>query len=93
MISVNAGFPVRESAFWRYDLELMSLECVEFLDARTMQAINRGGLAGRQYNEVDSLFFKFQGSVYLTSPGRSRLTILVDPTPRWQTWPRTFRAW
>ncbi|RSH94260.1 hypothetical protein EHS25_004063 [Saitozyma podzolica] len=44
---VNAGFPV---------------QCVEFLDGRTMSAINKGGLAGRQYKEIDSLFFKFQGS-------------------------------
>jgi D-lactate dehydrogenase (cytochrome) len=36
-------------------------ECVEFLDARTMGAINKGGLAGRQYQEKESLFFKFQG--------------------------------
>ncbi len=36
-------------------------ECVEFLDARTMEAINKSGLAGRQYTAVDSLFFKFQG--------------------------------
>ncbi len=28
-----------------------------------MKAINTGGLAGRQYKEVDSLFFKFQGFV------------------------------
>ncbi|KAK8861219.1 hypothetical protein IAR55_002038 [Kwoniella newhampshirensis] len=44
---VNAGFPV---------------QCVEYLDGRTMHAINQGGLAGRQYKPVDSLFFKFQGS-------------------------------
>ncbi|WVQ83429.1 hypothetical protein IAT38_005570 [Cryptococcus sp. DSM 104549] len=44
---VNAGFPV---------------QCVEYLDSRTMTAINKGGLAGRQYKPVDSLFFKFQGS-------------------------------
>lgn len=44
---VNAGFPV---------------QCVEFLDGRTMSAINKGGLAGRQYKEIDSLFFKFQGT-------------------------------
>ncbi|AFR97691.1 D-lactate dehydrogenase (cytochrome) [Cryptococcus neoformans C23] len=44
---VNAGYPV---------------QCVEYMDARTMEAINKGGLAGRQYKPVDSLFFKFQGS-------------------------------
>lgn len=43
---VNAGYPV---------------QCVEYMDARTMDAINKGGLAGRQYKPVDSLFFKFQG--------------------------------
>lgn len=37
-------------------------ECVEFLDARTVDAINKGGMAGRQYALADSLFFKFQGS-------------------------------
>jgi D-lactate dehydrogenase (cytochrome) len=31
------------------------------MDARTMTAINAGGLSGRQYAEVDTLFFKFQG--------------------------------
>jgi D-lactate dehydrogenase (cytochrome) len=35
---------------------------VEFLDARTVDAINKGGMAGRQYPLADSLFFKFQGS-------------------------------
>ncbi|ORX36265.1 putative D-lactate dehydrogenase oxidoreductase protein [Kockovaella imperatae] len=44
---VNAGFPV---------------QCVEFLDARTMKAINQGGISGRQYPEKDCLFFKFQGT-------------------------------
>ncbi|WVQ74688.1 hypothetical protein IAR50_004292 [Cryptococcus sp. DSM 104548] len=44
---VNKGYPV---------------QCVEYLDGKTMEAINKGGLAGRQYNAVDSLFFKFQGS-------------------------------
>ncbi|WVF66935.1 hypothetical protein IAT40_001678 [Kwoniella sp. CBS 6097] len=44
---VNEGFPV---------------QCVEYLDGRTMEAINKGGMAGKQYKEVDSLFFKFQGS-------------------------------
>ena len=39
---VNAGLPV---------------SCVEFLDGRTMEAINKGGLAGRQYTAVDSLNF------------------------------------
>lgn len=36
-------------------------ECVEFLDAQTMKAINQGGLTGKTYKEVDTLFFKFQG--------------------------------
>ncbi|KAK4684466.1 D-lactate dehydrogenase (cytochrome), partial [Tremellales sp. Uapishka_1] len=44
---VNAGFPV---------------QCVEYLDALTMKAINQGGLAGRQYKQAETLFFKFQGS-------------------------------
>ena len=38
-------------------------ECVEFLDAATMKAINLGGLAGRQFPEKDTLFFKVQGWV------------------------------
>ncbi|EIW65740.1 hypothetical protein TREMEDRAFT_41215 [Tremella mesenterica DSM 1558] len=44
---VTAGYPV---------------QCVEFLDARTMKAINRGGAVSREYKEADSLLFKFQGS-------------------------------
>jgi hypothetical protein len=39
------------------------IECVEFLDASTMKAINLGGLAGRQFPEKDTLFFKVQGWV------------------------------
>lgn len=44
---VNHGYPV---------------QCVEYLDGRTMKAINLGGLAGRTYPETDTLFFKFQGT-------------------------------
>ncbi|WOO84395.1 D-lactate dehydrogenase [cytochrome], mitochondrial [Vanrija pseudolonga] len=44
---VNEGYPV---------------QCVEYLDGRTIRAINLGGLAGRSYPETDTLFFKFQGS-------------------------------
>ncbi|BEJ14457.1 hypothetical protein CspHIS471_0402240 [Cutaneotrichosporon sp. HIS471] len=44
---VNAGYPV---------------QCVEYLDSRTMKAINAGGIAGKKYPEQDSLFFKFQGT-------------------------------
>ncbi|BEI91417.1 uncharacterized protein CcaverHIS019_0402370 [Cutaneotrichosporon cavernicola] len=44
---VNAGYPV---------------QCVEYLDSRTMKAINAGGIAGKTYPEQDSLFFKFQGT-------------------------------
>ncbi|WVO12420.1 hypothetical protein L204_100019 [Cryptococcus depauperatus] len=44
---VNKGYPV---------------QCVEYLDSRTMEAVNKSGLAGRQFKPVDSLFFKFQGS-------------------------------
>jgi D-lactate dehydrogenase (cytochrome) len=36
-------------------------ECVEFLDKKTVQAVNEGGLAGRKFPLQDSLFFKFQG--------------------------------
>lgn len=44
---MNHGYPV---------------QCVEYLDARTIRAINAGGIAGRSYPEKDSLFFKFQGT-------------------------------
>lgn len=44
---MNAGYPV---------------QCVEYLDSRTMKAINAGGIAGKKYPEEDSLFFKFQGT-------------------------------
>lgn len=44
---VNHGYPV---------------QCVEYLDSRTMHAVNEGGIAGRKYPEKDSLFFKFQGT-------------------------------
>ncbi|WRT65326.1 uncharacterized protein IL334_002269 [Kwoniella shivajii] len=44
---VNAGFPV---------------QCVEFLDARTIDAINKGGMVKNKYPLADTLFFKFQGS-------------------------------
>lgn len=37
------------------------VECVEFVDKKTVQSINEMGLAGRSYPERDSLFFKFQG--------------------------------
>jgi D-lactate dehydrogenase (cytochrome) len=40
---------------------LLWAECVEFLDALTMKAINQGGLAGREFKEKDTLFFKLQG--------------------------------
>lgn len=43
---VNAGYPV---------------QCVEFLDSRTMAAVNQAGQAGRKFGERDSLFFKLQG--------------------------------
>ncbi|KZT56499.1 hypothetical protein CALCODRAFT_497263 [Calocera cornea HHB12733] len=38
------------------------IQCVELCDDKQMEAINRGGFAGRSYPEVDSIFFKFQGS-------------------------------
>ncbi|CAE6393724.1 unnamed protein product [Rhizoctonia solani] len=38
------------------------LQCVELLDDHMMVAINKSGLADRKYPEMDSLFFKFQGS-------------------------------
>ncbi|KAL7419916.1 D-lactate ferricytochrome c oxidoreductase [Cryptotrichosporon argae] len=44
---VNKGFPV---------------QCVEYLDGRTIHAINNGGQVSRKYKETDTLFFKFQGS-------------------------------
>lgn len=44
-----------------YTALALTAECVEFLDGRTMKAINQGGLTGKTYKEVDSLFFKFQG--------------------------------
>ncbi|KAH8086977.1 putative D-lactate dehydrogenase cytochrome oxidoreductase protein [Filobasidium floriforme] len=40
----------------------LPIQCVEFLDALTMKAINQGGLAGREFKEKDTLFFKLQGS-------------------------------
>ncbi|WWC87475.1 uncharacterized protein L201_002364 [Kwoniella dendrophila CBS 6074] len=44
---VNAGFPV---------------QCVEYLDASTIDAINKGGMVKKSYPKADTLFFKFQGS-------------------------------
>ncbi|WVQ62942.1 uncharacterized protein L199_001091 [Kwoniella botswanensis] len=44
---VNAGFPV---------------QCVEYLDSRTIDAINKGGMVKKAYPTADTLFFKFQGS-------------------------------
>ncbi|KAG8713942.1 hypothetical protein FRC08_012556 [Ceratobasidium sp. 394] len=44
---VNAGVPI---------------QCVELLDDHMMAALNQAGLADRKYPELDSLFFKFQGS-------------------------------
>ncbi|KAG9091471.1 hypothetical protein FRC06_000554, partial [Ceratobasidium sp. 370] len=44
---VNAGVPI---------------QCVELLDDHMMEALNHAGLADRKYPELDSLFFKFQGS-------------------------------
>ncbi|QRV74905.1 FAD-binding domain protein [Ceratobasidium sp. AG-Ba] len=44
---VNAGVPI---------------QCVELLDDHMMHALNVAGLADRKYPELDSLFFKFQGS-------------------------------
>ncbi|EJT98506.1 hypothetical protein DACRYDRAFT_24534 [Dacryopinax primogenitus] len=38
------------------------IQCVELCDDKQMEAINRGGFAGRSYPEVDSIFFKFQGT-------------------------------
>ncbi|KAJ1307761.1 hypothetical protein OPQ81_001848 [Rhizoctonia solani] len=38
------------------------IQCVELLDDHMMAAINKAGLADRKYPEMDSLFFKFQGS-------------------------------
>ncbi len=40
----------------------LPVQCVEFLDALTMRAINEGGLTGSKYPEKDTLFFKLQGS-------------------------------
>lgn len=38
------------------------IQCVELLDDHMMAALNKAGLADRKYPELDSLFFKFQGS-------------------------------
>ncbi|KAF8734138.1 FAD linked oxidase, partial [Rhizoctonia solani] len=38
------------------------IQCVELLDDHMMAAINKANLADRKYAEMDSLFFKFQGS-------------------------------
>ena len=65
----TAGVPVRTpcvlSSYHRINREADPscglAECVEFLDALTMKAINQGGLAGRQFEEKDTLFFKLQG--------------------------------
>ncbi|KAF8606532.1 hypothetical protein BDV93DRAFT_469024 [Ceratobasidium sp. AG-I] len=38
------------------------IQCVELLDDHMMAALNQVGLADRKYPELDSLFFKLQGS-------------------------------
>jgi D-lactate dehydrogenase (cytochrome) len=38
------------------------IQCVELCDDQFMRATNTYGVSERKYPEVDSLFFKFQGS-------------------------------
>lgn len=40
----------------------LTIECVELMDNHMMQAINHSGLSAKTLPEVDSLFFKFQGT-------------------------------
>ena len=40
----------------------LTTECVELMDNHMMQAINHSGLSAKTLPEVDSLFFKFQGT-------------------------------
>ncbi|KAH7341556.1 FAD-linked oxidase-like protein [Rhizoctonia solani] len=54
------------------------IQCVELLDDHMMGAINKAGLADRKYPEMDSLFFKFQGSLESQKEASATIKKIVE---------------
>ncbi|CEL55629.1 hypothetical protein RSOLAG1IB_01641 [Rhizoctonia solani AG-1 IB] len=54
------------------------IQCVELLDDQMMGAINKSGLSDRKYAEMDSLFFKFQGSLEAQKEASATIKKIVE---------------
>ncbi|CAE6409811.1 unnamed protein product [Rhizoctonia solani] len=54
------------------------IQCVELLDDHMMAAINKADLADRKYAEMDSLFFKFQGSPQAQKEASATIKKIVE---------------
>ncbi|EST06367.1 FAD-linked oxidase, C-terminal [Kalmanozyma brasiliensis GHG001] len=72
-----ASFPNVEAASQTVNEVLLSgipVQCIELLDYKMIQTINKSNLCGRTYDEKDSLFFKLSGGEAAVAEAKEAIT-------------------